>query len=117
MSRVKRGKVRTKKRGGVLARTKGFKWRRKNVYKIAKDAARHADARSYIGRKQKKRTMRQLWNIKINAASRENGIPYSKFMHALNQKGVKLDRKILANIAENNPEIFKKIVTRLKDSN
>ena len=101
MSRVKRGNVRTKKRRGVLARTKGFKWRRKNVYKIAKDAARHADARSYIGRKQKKRTMRQLWNIKINAASRKDGI--------------KLDRKILADIAENNPEIFKKIVTKLKD--
>ena len=113
MPRVKRGKVRTKKRRGVLARTRGFRWRRKNVYRLAKDAARPADARSFIGIKQKKRNMRQLWNIKINAASRQNGMPYNKFIHLLSQKKIELDRKVLADIAENNPEIFKKIVEEI----
>jgi len=114
MPRVKRGKNRTKKRKKVLDRTRGFKWRRKNVYKLAKDAARHADANAYIGRKQKKRTMRQLWNIKINAASRENGMPYSQFIHALTKNKIDLDRKILADMAENNPQIFKAIVKKVE---
>ncbi|OGZ61761.1 MAG: 50S ribosomal protein L20 [Candidatus Spechtbacteria bacterium RIFCSPLOWO2_02_FULL_38_8] len=114
MSRVKRGKNRTKKRKKVLDRTRGFKWRRKSVYKIAKDATRHADARSFIGRKQKKRTMRQLWQIKINAGSRQNGMPYNQFINNLKKNKIELDRKILSDIAENNPEIFKKIIEKIK---
>lgn len=114
MARVKRGKVRTRKRKKVLDQTKGFKWRRKNVYKIAKDASDHAMANAYIGRKEKKRDMRQLWQIKINAGARQNGLPYSKFIHALKQKEVELDRKVLADLAEHNPEVFAKIVEKVK---
>ena len=114
MPRVKRGKLRTQKRKKVLQHTKGFKWRRKNVFKIAKDAMRHALANTFIGRKQKKRNMRQLWQVKINAASRKNGITYSKLIHGLKQKNVELDRKVRADIAENEPEIFEKIVEKVK---
>ncbi|MEX0877825.1 MAG: 50S ribosomal protein L20 [Candidatus Spechtbacterales bacterium] len=114
MARVKRGKVRTKKRKKVLQQTKGFKWRRKNVYKIAKDASDHAMANAFIGRKQKKRNMRQLWQIKINAASRQNGTTYSKFIHSLKENNVELDRKVLADLAENEPEVFGKVVEKVK---
>lgn len=114
MTRVKRGVLRAKKRKKVLAHTKGFKWRRKNVYRIAIDAMRHALARSYEGRKQKKRTMRALWQIKIGAAVRQEGISYSNFIHGLKENKIELDRKILADLAENNPEIFKKIVAQAK---
>ncbi|OGZ61038.1 MAG: 50S ribosomal protein L20, partial [Candidatus Spechtbacteria bacterium RIFCSPLOWO2_01_FULL_43_12] len=109
-----RGKLRTQKRRKVLEHTKGFKWRRKNVFKIAKDAMRHAMANSFVGRKQKKRNMRQLWQIKINAAARKNGTTYSKFMHGLKQQSIELDRKVLADIAENEPEVFGKIVEKVK---
>lgn len=110
MARVKRGNVRTRKRKKVLEQTKGFKWRRKNVYKIAKDAADHAMANAYVGRKEKKRTMRSLWQIKINAGARQHGIPYNKFIHGLKEKNIELDRKVLADLAENEPEIFQKVV-------
>lgn len=114
MPRVKRGKVRTKKRKKVLKDTKGFRWRRKNVYKLAKDARRHAMKNAYIGRKQKKRTARQVWNVKINAASRENGMPYNKLINGLRKNKIELDRKILADLAENEPDVFKKIVEKVK---
>ena len=114
MPRIKRGKLRTQKRRKVLEHTKGFKWRRKNVFKIAKDAMRHAMANAFVGRKQKKRNMRQLWQIKINAASRKNGVSYSKFMYGLKQKNIELDRKVLADIAENEPEVFEKIVDKTR---
>lgn len=114
MTRVKRGTQRTRKRKKVLKHTKGFRWRRKNVYKLAIDAHRHAMANAYIGRKHKKRDMRALWQIKINAASRQNGLSYSKFIHKLKQSNIVLNRKILAELAENEPEIFKKIVETAK---
>lgn len=112
MTRVKRGKVRTKKRKKVLDITRGFKWRRKNVYKIAVDAARHAQANAYVGRKQKKRVNRNLWNIKINAGARQNGTTYSKLISGLKKNKIELDRKILAHLAEHEPEVFKKIVDK-----
>ena len=114
MSRVKRGAVRARKRKKVLAHPKGFKWRRKNVYSIAVDAARHAMARSFEGRKLKKRSMRALWQIKISAGAKENNTTYSKLIHALKENGVELDRKILADIAQHHPETFKKIIDLLK---
>ncbi|MDX1607961.1 MAG: 50S ribosomal protein L20 [Candidatus Spechtbacterales bacterium] len=114
MARVKRGTQRTKKRKKVLKETKGYKWRRKNTYKLAKDANRHAMANAYVGRKQKKRNMRQLWQIKINAAARQNGTTYSKFIHALKQNKVELDRKVLAELAEHEPETFEKVVESVK---
>ena len=114
MTRVKRGTLRTKKRKKVLAQTKGFKWRRKNVYRIAVDALRHSLARSYEGRKQKKRTMRALWNTKIGAAVRQEGLSYSTFIHALKEQNIELDRKVLADLAEHNSTVFKIIIEKVK---
>lgn len=114
MSRVKRGTLRTKKRKNILKHTKGFKWRRKNVHKIAVDAMRHSLRNQYIGRKQKKRTMRSLWQIKINAAAREHGMNYNSFMHGMKKKHIDLDRKVLATLAEHEPETFKVIVETVK---
>ena len=113
MPRVKRGTRGVARRKKVLAHTKGFKWRRKNVYKIAVDAMRHALVRSYQGRKEKKRRNRTLWNTKINAIARQNNTTYSKFIHALKQNNVELDRKVLSDIAEQDPNAFKKIVEKL----
>jgi large subunit ribosomal protein L20 len=115
MTRVKRGTLRTKKRKKVLAHTKGFKWRRKNVYRIAVDAMRHALARSYEGRKQRKRTRRALWQEKINAAARQEGLTYSTFMHQLKERNITVDRKVLADLAENNPEAFKRVIASVKE--
>lgn len=114
MPRVKRGSVRTKKRKKVLSYTKGFKWRRKNVYRIAVDAMRHALVRSYVGRKQKKRTNRALWQLNINAAVREEGMNYSTFIHKLKQNNIEIDRKILAQLAKEEPATFKAIAEKVK---
>ena len=113
MSRVKRGTVRARKRKRILKHAKGFRWRRKNVYRLAKDAVHHAWAYSYVGRKQKKRNMRALWNIQINAACRQNDLSYSKFIDRLKKNNIELNRKVLAEIAKNNPEIFKDLVRRI----
>lgn len=114
MPRVKRGKVRTTKRKRLLKQTKGYKWRRKSSIKQAKEAIKKAGAYSYRDRKNKKRTARALWQVKINAALRENGLTYSKFMGEMKKKKIEIDRKILADLAENNPEILKKIIDQVK---
>ena len=113
MTRVKRGTIANKRRKKLLKAAKGFKWSRKNKYRAAKEAIYHAWRNAFIGRKQKKRNMRRLWQIKINAAARmysENGLNYSRFINGLKKTNIELDRKILAQIAENHPEIFKKIL-------
>ena len=110
MVRVKRGKTAHKRRKRVLKHTKGFKWGRKTKYRLAKQALMHAWTYSYRDRKAKKRTFRQLQQTKINAAARAQGIPYSKLINMLKRKKIVLDRKILADLAENNPEIFEKII-------
>lgn len=102
MARVKRGVQRTKKRRALLKETKGFMWGRKNLTKLAKTASTKAGARAFVGRKQRKRDFRSLWQIRINAASRENGISYSRFIDALKKAHVELDRKVLADLAVNN---------------
>jgi large subunit ribosomal protein L20 len=114
MSRVKRGKIAHKKREKILRYTKSFKWGRKSKERAAKEALLHAWSRSFKGRKEKKRVYRKLWNVQINAAARENGIKYSRFISALRKKNVKLDRKILAELARTEPEVFKKIVEFVK---
>ena len=114
MPRVKRGNVRIKKRKRILKYAKGFRWRRKNVYRLAKEAVHHAWANSYIGRKKKKRTMRSLWNIRINAACRQNDFSYSKFIYGLKQNNIELDRKVLAELAKDTPEVFKNVLDAVK---
>ena len=116
MTRVKRGKIAHKKRERLLRYTKGFKWGRKSKERAAKEALLHAWSHSFRGRKEKKRNFRSLWQVKINAASRANGLTYGKLIALLKKENIKLDRKILANIAENHPEMFKKLVAEIKGS-
>ena len=114
MSRVKRGTIANKKRKRTLKRTKGFRWDRKSKERAAKEALLHSLSRKLKGRKEKKRVYRTLWNTKINAGVREYEMSYSRFIDALKKKGVKLDRKVLADIAEHEPETFKKIIEFVK---
>jgi large subunit ribosomal protein L20 len=104
-------KARRKK---VLKQAKGFYGRRKNVYTVAKNVVEKGMTYSYVGRKLKKREYRRLWIARINAAVREEGLTYSQFINLLNVKGIGLDRKVLADLAMNNPESFKAIVAQVK---
>jgi len=114
MTRVKRGVTAHKRRQSIIKQAKGFKWGRKSKYKLAKDALKHAWTYAYRDRKVKKRDFRRLWQIKINAAVRQQGITYSRFIEALKKANIELDRKILANLAEKKPGIFTKIVEKVK---
>jgi len=114
MVRVKRSKQAKKKRKKLFKQVKGFRWGRKSRYKLAKDAARHAMARAYVGRKRKKRDFRALWQTQINAACRQHGISYSKFISGLKKSKIEIDRKILSQLAQNHPEIFQKIIEKIK---
>lgn len=114
MPRVKRGKIAHKRREKILRYTKGFRWGRKSKERAAKEALLHAWTHAYAGRKQKKRDFRNLWNVRINAAVRAEGLSYSKFIAALKRKNIRLDRKILADLAANEPAVFKKIVEAAK---
>ena len=112
--RIKRGRVRAQKRKRLLLHAKGFRWRRSNVYRLAKEAVHHSWADAYIGRKQKKHNFRALWNIRINAACRDNGLSYSKFIYGLKQSKIELDRKVLAELAKNHPEVIKSLADHIK---
>jgi large subunit ribosomal protein L20 len=114
MTRVKRGVGANKKRKKILKYTKGFRWDRSKKERAAKEALLHAWTHQFMGRKKRKRDFRRLWQVKINAAVRPEGISYSKFIDALKKKSVIIDRKILADLAEHQLEIFKKIVSAVK---
>jgi len=114
MPRVKRGKVRARKRKAVLKQAKGYKWGRKKKIRLAKPAIKKAGVYAYRDRRVKKRVNRRLWQTKLNAAVRVYNLSYSKFIDLLKKKKIDLDRKILAEIAEKNPEVFKKIVDQIK---
>ncbi len=114
MSRVKRAVGAHKKKRKILKLAKGYKWSRSKRYKAAKDAVRHALAHAYKDRRLKKRNFRRLWNIQINAAVRAQGLTYSKFIAGLKKKQIEIDRKMLSDLARNNPEIFKKILETVK---
>lgn len=114
MTRIKRGKAARKHRKHLLKHAKGFRWGRKSKYKLAKDALRHAWSYSYRDRRTKKRDRRRLWQIQINAAARREGILYSRFIYGLKKNKIELDRKILSGLVQNHPEIFKKIVEKIK---
>lgn len=109
MSRVKRGKNANKKRNRLLRYTKGFRWGRKSKERAAKEALLHAWTHAFQGRKEKKRVFRQLWNVRINAAARANGVKYSRLIPGLKKANIKLDRKILADLALREPAAFKKV--------
>ncbi|MBX4211559.1 MAG: 50S ribosomal protein L20 [Candidatus Yanofskybacteria bacterium] len=114
MPRVKRGVIANRRRKRLLKNTKGFLWTRKTKYRQAKEALLHAWSFKFADRKKKKRTARRLWQVKINAASREHGVSYSKLIDQLHKAKIELDRKILADLAEHNPEIFQKIMTQAR---
>src|SRR3989344_2330997 len=116
MVRVKKGLSAHKHRRHLLKHAKGFRWGRKSKLKLAKDALRHAWTFSYRDRKVKKRDFRQLWQLQINAVCRKLGINYSRFISGLKKKNIEIDRKILAQLIQKNPEIFKKIVEEVKES-
>lgn len=102
------------RRKRILKKAKGFYGKRKNVYTVAKNIVEKGQTYAYVGRKLKKREYRSLWIARINAAVREEGLTYSEFIHKLNQKQIGLDRKILADLAMNEPETFKKLVASVK---
>jgi len=114
MARVKRGKTAHKRRKKVLKHTKGFRWERKSKYKAAKEALMHAWKYAYRDRRVKKREFRKLWQIQINAALGQQDLSYSLFIHGLKEKKIEIDRKILADIAKNHPNIFEKVVEKVK---
>lgn len=112
MTRVKRGKIATKKRRKILKYTKGFRWGRKSKERAAKEALLHAWTHAFAGRKQKKRDYRAMWQVQINAACRNVGLTYSKFIAGLKKANIIIDRKILADLAKNEPKIFEKIIEK-----
>lgn len=114
MPRVKRGLGHVKHRKNLLKRVKGFQAGRKNLMKQAKTAELKSGMRAYFGRKNKKRDYRALWQVKINAAVRPLGLSFSKFMGKLKEKEMRLDRKILSQIAEHHSNIFAEIVNSVK---
>lgn len=114
MSRVKRGVTTKKKHKSLLAKTKGFRHGRKNLVKLARQADTKAGQYAYRDRRVKKRDFRQLWITQINAACGLNDIKYSIFIKGLKDKKIELDRKVLAQIANENPQDFKKLVERVK---
>ena len=112
MSRVKRGVTGKAKHKKVLKAVKGQWGRRKNTIRVARQAMEKAMQYAYRDRRNKKRDFKSLWIQRINAGVRSEGITYSKFINGLSKSGIKLDRKILAEIAYDNPEAFKTIVKR-----
>ncbi|HLS71370.1 MAG TPA: 50S ribosomal protein L20 [Chitinophagaceae bacterium] len=102
------------RRKRILKNTKGYYGKRKNVYTVAKNVYEKGLTYKYVGRKLKKRDYRRLWITRINAAVREEGMSYSVFMNKLQQSGIDLNRKVLADLAMNEPEAFKQIVAQVK---
>ena len=114
MPRVKRGTHHVKRRRNILAKTKGYMWGRKSKIKLAIPAALKAGAYAYRDRRNKKRSFRRLWQVRINAAVRPLGLSYSRFMDMVHKAHVELDRKTLSNLAMKQPAVFEAIVTAVK---
>ncbi|RYZ56454.1 MAG: 50S ribosomal protein L20 [Sphingobacteriales bacterium] len=102
------------RRKKILKQAKGFYGKRKNVYTVAKNVLEKGLGYKYVGRKIKKRDYRSLWIVRINAACREEGLSYSQFMGKLSSKGITLNRKVLADLAMNEPASFKALVGSVK---
>jgi len=114
MSRVKRGTLHHKKRANIIEYTKGFCWGRKSKLASAKQAMMKALSYNYRDRKVKKRENRAMWNIHINAVCRKNGTNYSRFINALKNKNIIIDRKILSQFSEKHPELFAAVLEKTK---
>jgi len=116
MPRVKRGVTARARHKKVLSRAKGFRGRRKNVYRVAKQAVMKAGQYAYRDRRQRKRQFRALWIARINAAVRELGMTYSAFMSGLKRAQIEVDRKVLADLAVTDKPAFAKIASQAKAS-
>ena len=116
MPRVKRGPKRAAKRKRVLKLARGYYGARSKAYRIAKQAVDRALAFAYRDRRQKKRQFRRLWITRINAAARQHGLSYSRFVNGLKRAGTALDRKVLADLAVRDPEAFGRLAAVAKDA-
>ncbi|MBU1018668.1 MAG: 50S ribosomal protein L20 [Patescibacteria group bacterium] len=115
MTRVKHGTTTRRRHNKITDMAKGYRGGRKNLFRRAKNAVAKAGMHAYVDRRKKKRVFRRLWITRINAAVRAEGWMYSRFMNALTEKKVIVDRKILADIAVHKPEVFKKVVEFAKE--
>jgi len=114
MARVKRGVTARARHKKVLDQAKGYYGRRKNVYRVAKQSVTKAGQYAYRDRRQKKRQFRGLWIVRINAAARQFGLSYSRFMDGLNKAAIEIDRKVLADLAVMDPIAFSQLAERAK---
>ncbi len=114
MPRVKRGVQHAKRRRNLLAKTKGMMWGRKSKIRLARVAELKAGKYAYRDRRVKKRTFRQLWQVRLNAAVRPLGLSYSRFMDGIHKAGIELDRKILSALAKDQPKVFEAVVAQIK---
>lgn len=114
MTRVKRGVIANKRRKNLLKHAKGYRWGRKSKFRLAKDATMHAWSSAFNDRRKKKNEYRRLWQIQLNAATRERGLTYSKFIAGLKNAKIEIDRKVLAHLAINEPQTFDKIIELAK---
>ena len=114
MPRIKRGVTTRQKHKRLLDQAKGYRGRRKNTIRVARQAVEKAGQYAYRDRKVKKRNFRALWIQRINAAVREHGMSYSEFMGKLNKSGIEINRKVLADLAMNDPKAFEAIVKKVQ---
>jgi large subunit ribosomal protein L20 len=116
MARVKRGVVGRRRHRAVLERARGFRLSKKLLFRPANEAVLHSLAYAFRDRRARKRDLRRLWIARINAAARQGGLPYNRFMHGLRQAGVEIDRKVLADLAVRDSGSFARLVEVAKKS-
>ncbi|MCY4325109.1 MAG: 50S ribosomal protein L20 [Betaproteobacteria bacterium] len=116
MPRTTRGPTAFRRHRKITARTRGFRGRRKNVFRVARQALMKADQYAYRDRRDRKRQMRSVWIVRVNAAARQAGLTYRTFMHGLGQAGLPIDRKMLAELALHNPKAFAKLAEHAKNA-
>ena len=116
MPRVKRGVVANRRHKKILKQAKGYYGARSRIFRVAKQAVTKAGQYAYRDRRQRKRQFRALWIVRINAAAREHGLSYSRFMHGLDEAGVVVDRKVLADLAVNDQVAFAALAEQAKAS-
>ncbi len=114
MPRVKRGVTAHARHKKIIAQAKGYRGRRKNVFRVAKQAVIRAGQMAYRDRRQRKRQFRALWITRINAAARQSGLSYGRFVHGLKSAGVELDRKVLADLAVRDADAFAALAEKAK---
>lgn len=114
MARIKRGTISIKRRRKVLKYTKGFRWGRKAKERAAREALLHAWSHAFKDRRKRKREFRKLWQVRMNAAARKQGMPYSKFIAGLKTHHIELDRKVLAELAQKVPALFQAVLEKVR---